>query len=131
MRIEINGIEELGLDLAKLAELPESVISDMTKAGAEALKKGQDSEGRAMGVVRTGQTLGSLNVRKAGSAAVVEFRGTNSDGNRNAEVAYINNYGKKGQPARPFIDTANIKYEPQIVEAEEQIYNDWLDSLGL
>ena len=86
------------------------------------------------GVYRTGLTLASIthdNIRKNkdGKAVNVVFKGTNKDGNRNAEVAYINEFGKKGQPARPFIRDANEECAEDIVTAEEQPYNEWLESL--
>lgn len=61
----------------------------------------------------------------------------NSDGNRNAEVAFINEFGKsgkhgkKGQPARPFIRTANEAAEERATEAEEKVYNDFLNGKNL
>lgn len=131
-RFDIIGLEELEKSFAKLAELPEGIIQDMTLAGADILMNGQMCEGLAMGVIDTGETLRSLNVRKEKKgASLVEFKGKNSDGNRNAEVAFVNNYGTEKQKERPFIETANTKYEPQMTQAEEQIYNKWLTGLGL
>ena len=47
------------------------------------------------------------------------------------ERAYIDEYGKRGQPARPFIRTANERAEPKAAQAGEKVYGAFLDRHGL
>lgn len=58
-------------------------------------------------------------------------QGTNERGNRNAEVAFINEFGKHGQPARPFIKTANEEAADTAVEAAAKVYDKYLKSKNL
>lgn len=133
-RLEVNGLVELELSFEEMARLPDDVTDKMLIAGAKVAEKAQRAKGIAYGVYRTGLTLASIthdNIRKNkdGKAVNVVFKGTNKDGNRNAEVAFVNELGKKGQPARPFIRDANEECADDVVTAEEQPYNEWLDSL--
>lgn len=74
-----------------------------------------------------------LKVKGASRAIYVSPKGTRSDGNkrRNAEVAFVNEYGKAGQPARPFINTANEKSADAAVEAAAGVYDKYLKSKNL
>lgn len=133
-RLEVNGLVELELSFEEMARLPDDVKDRMLIAGAEVAGKAQRAKGIAYGVHRTGLTLASIThdsvrTNKDGKSINVIFKGKNKDGNRNAEVAYINEFGKKGQPPRPFIRDANEECAEDIVTAEEQTYNEWLDSL--
>ena len=111
----------------------------MLTAEAEVVAAAQQSEAQSMGVYATGKTAGSisydkkLKVKGASRAIYVSPKGTRSDGNkrRNAEVAFVNEYGKAGQPARPFINTANEKSADAAVEAAAGVYDKYLKSKNL
>ena len=94
-------------------------------AGADLLKTYTYNKGRAMGVKRTGDTLGALTVKapkrsKDGWACYVTYTGLNRKGNRNAEVAFINEYGKRGQAARPFNRLALESGEDAVIQRMEE-----------
>lgn len=137
--ISTSGLEELFEDMAAIAELPDEVILEMLTAEAEVIAEAQAAEARAMGVVDKGITAGSitfdkkLKVTKDGKAISVHPKGTRSDGNRRRveEVAFINEYGKEGQPARPFIGTANARKGDEAVQAAERVYDEFLKSKNL
>ena len=82
-----------------------------------------------MGVYRTGETLSSIRPgkmkrgRNGGGMIYVTPQGVNDREERNAAVAFINEYGKRNQAPRPFIATAN--------EAAAEIYDAFLQSKGL
>lgn len=105
-------------------------------------ENGRLKTAKSMGVYDTGVTEGSIKktkVKKTATGKSIDIfpQGVNSDGNRNAEVAFINEFGKsgkhgkKGQPARPFIRTANEAAEERATEAEEKVYNDFLNGKNL
>lgn len=128
-RIEISGFSETVLSMEEIANIPDSVIADMLNAQADVVIKAQERVGRRMGVYRTGQTLSSLKKGKVTRNAItISFAGKNKDGNRNAEVAFINEHGKKGQPARPFIRTANEEAASKAEEAGAKVLQDWQNS---
>ena len=137
--ISTSGLEELFEDMAAIAELPDEVILEMLTAEAEVIAEAQAAEARAMGVVDKGITAGSitfdkkLKATKDGKAIYVYPQGSRSDGSRRrvAEVAFINEFGKKGQPARPFIGTANARKGDEAVQAAERVYDEFLKSKNL
>lgn len=123
--LEMNGLDDLLRDLDGATDLP---LEEMLEAGADIAIKKQRAVGEHMGVHRTGTTLNSLKKSKAfrfksGALIKVYFDGKNEDGNRNAEVAFINEYGKTNQPARPFISTANEEAAGDIAVAEYRVYD--------
>lgn len=137
--ISTSGLEELFADMAAIAEIPDEVILEMLTAEAEIIAEAQAAEARAMGVVDKGITAGSitfdkkLKVTKDGKAISVHPKGTRSDGSRRrvAEVAFVNEFGKEGQPARPFIGTANARKGDEAVQAAARVYDEFLKSKNL
>jgi HK97 gp10 family phage protein len=136
-RFETNGLAELSISFEKMGQLDASGTLDrMLIAEADVIAKAQKEVGMQYGVHRTGTTLESISVGKPGGSGgakhiYVRPRGLNADGNRNAEVAFINEFGKKGQAPRPFIRDANESHMDEAVDAAEEIYDKWLSSLGL
>lgn len=137
--ISTSGLEELMSDMEKVAELPDAIILEMLTAEAEVIAPAQAAEAQAMGVYDKGTTAQSIKYDKKlkdtkdGKAIYVYPQGTRSDGNRRrvAEVAFINEFGKGGQPARPFINTANEKKADEAVEAASRVYDKFLTDKNL
>lgn len=135
------GLDELERDFAAVAETPDSVILEMLTAEAEVIAAAQSAAARAQlsGPHSTGTTAGSVTydhkLKKAGDgkAIYVYPKGTRSDGNRRSvgEVAFVNEFGKKGQPARPFIQAANESSADSAAEAAAQVYDKFLKSKNL
>lgn len=137
--LSTSGLEELFDDLESVIELPDEVALEMLTAEAEVIAEAQAAEAVAMGVFRTGTTARSIThgkklLTKDGERCLYVYpNGTRKDGNnrRIAEVAYVNEYGKEGQPARPFIKTANEKAADAAVDAAAKVYDDYLKSKNL
>ncbi|MDE7261955.1 MAG: hypothetical protein K2N78_07875 [Oscillospiraceae bacterium] len=137
-RFEVSGIADLCNDLASLAELPDSVTDDILNAEADVIVDAQrrTMERMLKGRYSTGDTArsikkGKIKKGKDGKCISVSPQGTNRRGERNAAVAFINEYGKRGQPARPAIRTANAEAESAAIEAGEKVYHAYLDSKKL
>ena len=63
----------------------------------------------------------------------VTFSGTRTRGRtktRNAEIAFINEYGKRGQAPRPFIRQAAEQGADTIAKPGEEIIGDWLEKMA-
>lgn len=134
--MECSGLDELILSMTEIAEIPNSVQDEMLNAQADVAVKAQKSKAQAYGIHRTGVTLGSIKkgkpkAGKDGRMIIVQPKGKNADGNRNAEVAFVNEYGKRGQTARPFIRDANEQSAAEATEAARKIYNNWLKTKNL
>lgn len=137
-KLTVNGLDALSDDFAALAALPDRVIEELLNAEADIIAEAQRSTAREMltGEYATGTTAASIKKGKvkktaSGSSITVAPAGTNDRGDRNAEVLFINEYGKRGQPARPAVRTANERAEKEAVEAGEKVLNDYLDSKNL
>lgn len=132
--IDLSGIKSIIADFEELAKIPDCVAQEILSGQADIVLKAQNDTGEAMGVHRTGRTLNSLRKGKFGrfangdAAIKVIFKGENADGNRNAEVAYINEFGKTNQPARPFILTANEKSGAATIMVAFNVWDKYLKS---
>ncbi len=135
-KLSVNGLGSLMLSLEQVAAIPDDVVRDMLDAEAQVVEEAQVATGMQMGVYRTGETLrsirrGKLKKDRDGIRTVsITFSGTNDKGERNAAVAFINEYGKRGQPARPFIATANAAAADSAVAEAEKVYNKFLQDKG-
>lgn len=139
MKLSTEGLESLFDDLTAVMELPDSVVLDMLTAEGEIIAAAQTAEAKAMGVFDTGKTASSIIVEKKltqkgeSRSLLVKPDGNRTDGNKRriAEVAFINEFGKTGQPARPFIGTANEKSADAAVQAAADVYDKYLKSKNL
>lgn len=134
----VNGLDEFLTDLREAIELPDEVAREMLEAEAKVVEDAQRRTGMEMGVHRTGVTLdsiahGTMKRARDGRALYVSPQGTNAKGERNAAVAFINEYGapQRGIQPRPFIRTANEQAADAAADAAAQVYDRWLKSKNL
>ncbi len=142
-QLEVNGLDGLLEDLEALAGLPDSVADGILEAEADVIVqaqreeigrqwKGPYSEGISAGAVKKGK----VKEGRAGRSITVSPQGSRKRGGksvRNAEIAFINEYGAPGRgiAARPAIAAANAKAEEAAVEAGERVFNAYLESKNL
>ena len=133
------GIDDLALSFEDIAEIPDDIILNMLIAEADIVAAAQKAEARTLGIFETGITADSitfdrkLKIIGTKKEIYVYPRGTRNDGNSReiAEVAFINEFGKKGQPGRPFMLKANEKSADAATEAAARVYDDFLKSKNL
>lgn len=138
-KLSFAGIDGLMLSLEEIAAIPDDVAAAMLDAEAQVVEEAQIAEGKTMGVYDTGQTLASIRRgrmkkgRDGTRQVYVTPKGTNDKGERNATVAFVNEYGvpRRGIPPRPFIATANEKAADPAVAEAEKIYDEFLKSKNL
>lgn len=142
-RLTVNGIDALSDDFAALARLPDSVIDGILNAEADVILPAQRAEiekqwngpkNLSTGMSAKSIKKGKVKKDRDGRSLSIYPKGTRKRGGqttRNAEIAFINEYGKRGQPARPAISTANMKKEKEATDAGERVYNQFLDSRNL
>ena len=143
-RFDVYGIADLYSDLAALSFLPERVTADILNAEAdviveaqrnymEKMQRGPESTGISAKSVKKGRVQRG----RDGPYISIYPHGTRKRGKkkihdiRNAEIAFINEYGKRGQPGRPAILTANEQAAGKATEAGEKGYHAYLDSKNL
>jgi len=136
--VTLEGFTELDRMFKKLGDVPFEVTSDALDAMAEVGEDAVRRTGRSMGVKDPESSVHILDKvthtkpkkTDGGGYCYVTFKGRRRRGNtttRNAEIAFINEYGKRGQAARPFIRQAGELYGEQISEPGAQIVGDWME----
>lgn len=134
---DVSGLDDLMLSLQDVADLPETVQDAMLDAQADVVLQAQQSAAQA--IADTGQTARSLRkskprTRKGVRSISITFAGSRKRGEtttRNAEIAFVNEYGKKGVPARNFIRKANEQSAAASTQVAKEIYDQYLQSKGL
>ena len=141
--VEVTGLVGLLDDLEALAGLPDSVGEDILNAEADVIVSAQREEIGRRWRGRYSEGISAQSVKKGpvkragvGHSISVYPKGTRKRGKktvRNAEIAFINEYGAPGRgiAARPAIAAANAKAEQTAVEAGERVFNAYLDSKNL
>lgn len=136
--INLNGLDDLLKAFDNLASIDTDVkveaLDAMARAAAEKIKE----YGQNMGVRDDESSTHILDVLKIkkpkltkdGGHADITFAGSRRRGKtstRNAEIAFVNEYGKHGQTARPFIRTAMAENEDKIIKAGAEIIGAWIE----
>lgn len=137
-RLEIQGMDELNAALKRIGEVPPEVktsaLGSMADIAAAAIKR----SGESMGVRDPESSVHILDkisrskakITQAGGYQDITFSGSRTRGKtktRNAEIAFVNEYGKRGQPARPFIGQAMTQNEEKIAAAGGDVLGDWIE----
>ena len=131
------GLEGLQRALKDLENVPVEVQKDMVDAMADVVVDAQVYTAGTMltgpyykGAVARSVFKSKPRMRKSGPYVTISFKGM-QHGNRLAEIAFVNEYGKKSQKARPFIKKANDDSMGHSEMAALKIFNAWLVSKGL
>ena len=137
--LELTGFDDLEDAFQRISEIPFDVTAEALDAMAAVAADAIRSTGESMGV-RDPESdvhiLDRIKPRKPkktteGGYEMISFTGTRRRGNtttRNAEIAFVNEYSKKGQPARPFIGTAMNRNADRIQDQAEKVIGDWIEN---
>ena len=139
MGFRVSGLSELEKAMEGLANLDTAVKDRMLIAGADIAVVAQKRKAESMlkGPHSSNpRIVANAIVRKKpkdGQSIRIVFDG-NSGKNVKYSIGYIafvNEFGKTNQPARPFIRDANEESADAIAEAEARVFHEHLDNLGL
>lgn len=139
-----NDIDGFVVSMEEMAKLPDHIIKDIVSSGADVIKDAHEKAIRSTFTARTGRLLGSPKVflkRKGkGWYALIYPEGTHHTYRAkkagggiatNAEVGFVHEFGGHGNAATAWMLTANEKSADATAQAEEQVYDEWLNSLNL
>ena len=134
-----TGADDLILSLEEVANLPDSVKDDILNAQADVVVKAQKAKARSYGVNKTGVLISSITKGKPKTSKGVRTlavypRGTRKRGDktvRNAEIAFVAEFGRRKQKARPFIRDANEESAAETTAAGAAVYDKFLKSKNL
>lgn len=128
-KIKAQMPDALIAKLNRLGDKTDKVCEKALKAGAEVAEKAISSnlsavvgKGTKLPSRSTGQLQKALGVSpvkvdaKGNYDIKIGFSEPRSDGNSNAKIANILEYGKSGQPPKPFLKPAKSKSRKQIMQ---------------
>lgn len=140
----VTGLDELYEDISRAAKVPDRVKAGVVTAMGQIIRNAQAKLASQIlrGPFRTGATAKSVSLNKprldgSRTSVSVTFKGIRKRGKekisvtRNAAIAFINEFGKNGQPARPFIRRANEENAEKAVEAGKTVFDRWLQENNL
>ncbi len=137
-RLDLTGFDDLVKAFENISNVPESIttkaLTEMENIAATEIKASGERYG-----VRDPESnvhvLDKIKINKpkkteTGGYADVTFSGSRTrhgDQTRNAEIAFINEYGKRSQQARPFVGEAMEKNADKIIKAGAEVIGDWME----
>lgn len=138
--LELEGFEDLATSLQRFAAIPEEELKRMVVNMAETALPKIKSKGEALGVrdpmsdvhILDKMKIGKFKKTLTGGYVDITFSGTrmrNETRTRNAEIAFVNEYGKRSQRARPFIGLAMTENEDEILAQADEAFGDWADDV--
>lgn len=134
------GLESLDLTFREIAEIPLDVQEKILNAQADVVVEAQRESAKAYGVEDTGLMIDKIKktgvkFRKDGSYVIHVYpQGKRKRGNLstpNTEIGFENEFGKKGQEARPWMQTANERCAEETTAAGAAVLDEWYKSLDL
>jgi HK97 gp10 family phage protein len=122
--------EEFLLKISKLAAKTDEILPQVLEAGAEVVSEKVKSnlasvigkktklDSRSTGELEAALGISPVKQDKNGNFNIkIGFSEPRSDGGSNAKIANILEYGKSGQPPKPFLKPAKIKTGKACLEA--------------
>ena len=135
-RCDIKMPDDFLLKLSRLGDKTDEIIPKVLEAGGEVVEakvksnlqsvigKGIQGENRSTGELVSALGVSSAKQDRNGNFNVkVGFSEPRSDGKSNAMIAGILEYGKHGQPPKPFMKPARRQSKNATVEAMKEKFN--------
>ena len=134
-KAEVQLPEELLTRLSQLGAKSDEIAEKMLEAGGEVLLsrvksnlagvigKGTKYPSESTGELERSLGLSPAKLDRNGNHNIkVGFSEPRADGSSNARIANIIEYGKHGQPAKPFLKPAKSASKAAVIEAMKQIF---------
>lgn len=107
------------------------VVLEKTKSNlSSVIGSGTKYDSRSTGELESSLGLTGVKMDRNGNFNIkVGFSEPRSDGGSNAQLANIIEYGKSGQPAKPFLKPAKSASKKQCIEAMKQAFESEVEKL--
>jgi len=142
-KVEIKMPEEFLLKLSKLGDQTDTIIPKVLEAGGEVVLnkvksnlssvvgKGTKVKSRSTGELESSLGLSPAKQKRDGSGwdVKVGFAEPRSGGGSNAKIANILEYGRHGQPPRPFLKPAKSASKNAAIGAMKAKLQEEVDSI--
>ena len=135
--VYVEGMESLRVAINTAKDIPPDVMKAMVQAMGKVTEEAVVYNAATMlqgpyyeGDVARSVKAQSPRATKNGATVIIKFVGE-AHGNRMGEIAFINEYGKKSQPARPFIKKSIKEAEDPGADEAHKILDEWLKTKNL
>lgn len=141
-RAEVQMPEELLTRLSQLGKKSDEIAEKMLEAGGEVvlarvksnlagvIGKGTKYPSESTGELERSLGLSPAKLSRDGNHNIkVGFSEPRSDGGSNAQIANIIEYGKHGQPAKPFLKPAKSASKAACIEAMKRTFEQEVSKL--
>lgn len=141
-KAEVQLPEEMLTCLSQLGAKSDEIAEKMLEAGGEVLLsrvksnlagvigKGTKYPSESTGELERSLGLSPAKLDRNGNHNIkVGFAEPRSDGGSNAQIANIIEYGKHGQPAKPFLKPAKSASKAAVIEAMKQTFEQEVSKL--
>ena len=141
-KVDFKMPEDFLLKLSRLGEKTDEIVSKVLESGGEVVASKVRSnlsavigQGTKKKNQSTGELLRSLGVSPAkqdrdGNFNVkVGFSEPRSDGGSNAKIANVLEYGKSGQPPKPFLKPAKSSSKNECIDAMKNRFKEEVESI--
>lgn len=129
----LERISKVGSDFDSIAEAVletgGEVVLAKTKSNLSAvIGKGTKYESRSTGELESALGMTTVKMDKQGNHNIkIGFAEPRSDGDSNAKIANIIEYGKHGQPAKPFLKPAKRASKNECITAMQNKFEEEVD----
>ncbi|EKZ4235107.1 HK97 gp10 family phage protein [Listeria monocytogenes] len=141
-KVDIKMPDEFLLKVSKLGSDFDPVAEKVLKAGGEVvfkrtksnlsavIGKGTKHESRSTGELEKALGVTSVRLDRNGNHNIkIGFSEPRSDGESNAKLANILEYGKHGQPAKPFLKPAKSTSKSECISTMESTFEEEVKKL--
>ena len=141
-RVDVKMPDEFLERMSRLGSNFDAVAETVLEAGGEVVLEktksnlssvigsGTKYDSRSTGELESSLGLTGVKMDRNGNFNIkVGFSEPRSDGGSNAQLAYIIEYGKSGQPAKPFLKPAKSASKKQCIEAMKQAFETEVEKL--
>ncbi len=135
-RFEVDGLDDLFAEMNRMGELYGATTDEMLVVGGETVKEEWKKSAERHKHRVTGDMIESITYsrqpKKVQDIKSVDIypQGKGSNGVRNAEKAFIANYGTTSQQASNWVDEADQASEEKVYSKFEEIWNKRLEEIG-
>ena len=141
-KVDVKMPEDFLLKLSRLGAATDDILPKVLEAGGEVVLDrvrsnlqaviGRDTKepSRSTGELVSALGLSPAKMDRAGNFNVkVGFAEPRSDGQSNAKIANVLEYGRSGQPAKPFLKPAKSATRAACIEAMKQTFEQEVEKL--
>ena len=135
-RFDTTGLDDIISQMERMGQTVGPVAEEMCMAAVEEIRDAWRASARSHGLVDTGAMIDSIGFGaapvRAGAILYNDVypQGKDAKGVRNAEKAFILNYGKSNYPAQHWIDDADEKSAEPVQSRIEAIWDRFLNENG-